>query len=289
LSVLEEALTWGIKNGLNIQILYPEYPIPESYQTLIKNFEHIEIRPLAGSNAADILITKSIDEIKSCDKIPVPVVLHCTISEFLSQYKDIATILTKVPRLNILFDDIPNFTDDKILPYESALTLIAKRLIELYIDDKPVQLNLITDRMMLSEMNNCNAGVDSITIAPNGKFYVCPAFYLSKSESCGNLHDGVKLLNEHLYKIQFAPICRICDAFHCRRCVMLNQQLTLEINTPGRQQCVMSHIERKVAKKLLDEIRRYGEYAPHVSIPEIDYIDPFDKIVNEKRSRQSLL
>jgi fructose 1,6-bisphosphatase len=51
----------------------------------------------------------------------------------------------------------------------------------------------------------------------------------------------------------------------------------------------MSHIERKVAKKLLDEIRRYGEYAPHVSIPEIDYIDPFDKIVNEKRSRQSLL
>jgi CXXX repeat peptide maturase len=283
LSVLKDGLIWGIKNGLNIQILYPEYPLSKSYDDLINEFEHIEIRPLADSKAADIFIAKNIDEIQSYDNISFPVVLHCNISEFLARYTDIAGLLSKVARLNIFFNDIPNFAEDKILPYEQALTSIANKIIELYLIDKPVQFNLITDRTMLSEMNNCNAGVDSITISPDGQLYVCPAFYLSNSKSCGNLRDGVNLLNDQLYKIQYAPICRICDAYHCRRCVMLNQQLTLEINTPGHQQCVMSHIERKVSKKLLDEIRRYGEYASNVSIPEIDYNDPFYKIINRQK------
>ena len=132
-------------------------------------------------------------------------------------------------------------------------------------------------------MNNCNAGVDSITVAPNGNFYICPAFYLSNDRACGNSVDGVNIPNNHLYQIERAPICRECDAYHCRRCVKLNKQLTLEINTPGHQQCVMAHVERKVAKLLLNEIRKYGEYAPNVSIPDIDYNDPFYKIINQRK------
>ncbi len=278
---LKESLIWAVKNGVNIQVLYPKYSLPESYQSLIDEFEHIEIRPLEDSNTADIWVANDIYEINSFDGISSPLVLQLTISDFLSQYKIIAEILPKVPRLNIFFTDVPSFSDNMEQQYEDALTYIANKIVELYLDNNLAQFNLITDRTMLSEMNNCNAGVDTLTVSPDGNFYICPAFYLSNHKPCGGVDEGISIPNRQLYKISHAPICRICDAYHCRRCVKLNKDLTLEVNTPGHQQCVMSHIERKVAKRLLDEIRRYGEYASHVSIPEIDYNDPFDKIVNQ--------
>ena len=167
--------------------------------------------------------------------------------------------------------------------YEEALTFIANKILLLYKDKIPVQFNLITDRTMLSKMNNCNAGVDSITVSPDGNFYICPAFYLSNESPCGKCESDVVIPNKHLLGIKYAPICRECDAFHCRRCVKLNKDLTLEVNTPSHQQCFMTHIERKVSKKLLAEIRKYGAYAPNISIPDIDYNDPFYKIINKTK------
>lgn len=32
--------------------------------------------------------------------------------------------------------------------------------------------------MNITSMINCNAGVTSYALAPNGKFYVCPAFFM---------------------------------------------------------------------------------------------------------------
>jgi CXXX repeat peptide maturase len=281
--VLKDVLIWAIKNGLNIQILFPDYHLPESYQDVISQYEHVAIRHLGASNYADIYVTYSVVEIETSDNISAPIILHTSITDFISNCQDISNILPKLNRLNIVFDDIYAFTDEMSAPYENALTYIADKIIELYRQDKSVQFNLITDRIMLSEMNNCNAGIESITIAPNGQFYVCPAFYISEGKSCGNYQKGVYLANQHLYSLQYAPICRECDAFHCRRCVMLNKQLTFEINTPGHQQCVMAHVERKVSKKLLDEIRRFGTYAPNINIPQLNYNDPFDKILNQSK------
>lgn len=283
LEELDNALVWGIKNGLNIQILFPEYQLPDSYQNLISQYEHTAIRYINDSNPADIYVASCIEEVEPFDNISAPIILHISIADLISSYHLISNLLSKLSRLNIVFDDIQNFTDEMSAPYEDALIYIADKIIELYRQDKMVQLNLITDRVMLSTMNNCNAGIESITLSPNGKFYVCPAFYLSNEKSCGSPQNDILLPNQQLYKIKYAPICRECDAFHCKRCVMLNKQFTFEINTPGHQQCLMSHIERKVSKKLLDEIRHYGTYAPNVSIPQLDYNDPFDKIINQSR------
>lgn len=201
----------------------------------------------------------------------------------MTKYKDITALLYKVSRLNIVFTDVQTFSDDMECKYEKALSYVAYTLVKLYLGNNPTQFNLITDRTMLTEMNNCNAGVDAIAICPDGNFYVCPAFYLSNHKHCGNVRVGINIPNKHLYSISYAPICRQCDAFHCKRCVKLNKQLTNEINTPGHQQCLMAHIERKVAKKFLEEIRKYGEYASNVSIPFIDYNDPFIKIIKRTK------
>ena len=149
---------------------------------------------------------------------------------------------------------------------------------------KNVQLNLLTDRIMLTAMNNCNAGWESIALAPNGKFYACPAFYQTKCQtaidetdvSIGDLHQGVNIKNPQLYKLSHAPLCRNCDAYHCKRCVWLNRKTTFEINTPGHEQCVVAHIERNVSRELLTNIRKHGTFMPEINIKEIDYLDPFE-------------
>lgn len=281
--VLNEVLMWAVKNGLDIQVLYPDYSLPNSYQSIINQYEHIEIRSLSSSQNSDIWVAQDIAEINSFERISAPIVLRISISDFLTQYKDITDLLHKVSRLNVVFTDVPTFSDDMECEYEKALSYAANVLVNLYLCNIPSQFNLITDRTMLTKMNNCNAGVDAIAVCPDGNFYVCPAFYLSNHKHCGNIRVGINIPNKQLYSINYSPICRQCDAFHCRRCVILNKQLTYEINTPGHQQCLMAHIERRVAKKFLEEIRKYGEYASNVSIPALDYNDPFFKIIKQPR------
>ena len=128
-------------------------------------------------------------------------------------------------------------------------------------------------------MNNCNAGEKSITLAPNGKFYTCPAFYYDNiDESIGDVESGLNIKNQKLYKIECAPICRRCDAFQCKRCIWLNRTNTFEVNTPSHEQCVVAHLERNASRKLLQNIRKHGIFLPEQEeIKEIDYLDPFEK------------
>ena len=132
--------------------------------------------------------------------------------------------------------------------------------------------------MMLKEMNNCGAGDTTITLAPNGKFYICPAFYYEdENDSIGDLEYGLDIKNKQLYKLDHAPICRHCDAYQCKRCIWLNHKMTLEVNTPSHEQCAVAHMERNVSRMLLKNIRMHGEFLTETEIKEIDYIDPFDK------------
>ena len=135
------------------------------------------------------------------------------------------------------------------------------------------QFNLLTDRMMLTKANHCNAGVENITLAPNGKFYLCPAFYY------GNPADSIDpqaIPNGQLLRLDHAPQCRHCDAYHCRRCVWLNRKTTLEVNTPSHEQCIVAHTERNASRRLLEAIREKAEFMPEVEIKEINYLDPFE-------------
>ena len=127
-------------------------------------------------------------------------------------------------------------------------------------------------------MKNCGAGDTTITLAPNGNFYICPAFYYDEMEdSVGDVHIGLNIPNQHLYKLENAPICRHCDSYQCKRCIWLNRRMTGEVNTPSHEQCVTSHLERNASRKLLYSIRKHGEFMNGTEIKEIDYLDPFEK------------
>ena len=95
------------------------------------------------------------------------------------------------------------------------------------------------------------------------------------SRSVGDLINGIEIPNQQLLRIENAPLCRICDAYHCNRCIWLNQKLTWDNNTPSRQQCVMAHIERNASRDLSNKLKDAG-FVLENKIKEINYLDPFD-------------
>lgn len=198
---------------------------------------------------------------------------------FFQNYGKLEEALKHTLRIDVVITDIESFKDDDFEKYKSALANLANSIEQMYVDGLSPQLNILTDRMMLREMRNCGAGDTTITLAPNGKFYVCPAFYYEdEADSVGGLEHGLDIKNQQLYKPGHAPICRHCDAWQCKRCVWLNRKTTLEVNTPSHEQCVVAHIERNASRLLLQSIRKHGTFLPEFEeIKEIDYLDPFEK------------
>lgn len=272
---LKQGIRFGMMENLMIQFVYPDYELPTEYAEVIESIDHSKIKPMATD--ADVLV---LNEWKlPTDAEDIPIVLRTSKAELFARYRELEDVLKKCQRLNVVITDVETFTEEDFSTYKDVLTDLAETLKTLYVGGKTPQLNLLTDRMMLKEMNNCGAGDTTITLAPNGKFYVCPAFYYDdEADSIGDLEHGLGIKNKQLYKLEYAPICRKCDAYQCKRCVWLNRNTTLEVNTPGHEQCVVAHLERNVSRELMNDIRKHGTFLPeNEEIKEIDYLDPFDK------------
>lgn len=279
LDTLRKAILFGMKQNLMIQYIYPDDDLPEEYNTLIESIDHVKI-------GCDVRV---------CNGVPASVagknvVLRLTIGEFIAGQYDIAALLPQVERLNICLTDIAAFRDEQAEDYKKALETLNAVLVNLYKKENPTQVNMLTDRLVLTEMHNCEAGIGNITVAPNGKFYLCPAFYYDEqmgvsnrmnhstkdaSRSVGDLDSGLQIPNKQLLELDHAPLCRKCDAYHCHRCIWLNDRLTMDANTPSHQQCVLAHLERNAGRELQQMLAAQGLHTGN-EIPEIDYLDPFD-------------
>lgn len=279
LDTLRKAILFGMKQNLMIQFIYPDYELPAEYNELIETIDHVKI-------GREVKIFNNVPQRIEEDNV----VLRLSVAEFIERQYDIATLLPQAKRLNICLTDVENFKDEQIEDYKRALATLNAVLLNLYKSAKQPQFNLITDRLQLTEMHNCEAGVGNITIAPNGKFYLCPAFYYDEhmgisnrmnhktkdaSRSVGDLEQGIDIPNKQLLQLDHAPLCRICDAYHCNRCIWLNQKLTWDNNTPSHQQCVISHLERNASRDLQMKMQEVG-YRFENEIKEINYLDPFD-------------
>ncbi|MBD5364511.1 MAG: CXXX repeat peptide maturase [Bacteroides sp.] len=278
--LLKKAIFYAMKENLSVQFVYSNADVSDEIAALIGTVDHTDI----GLSDADIVVINDWEDVLANNvSRGISYVIRTGIEDLLSNGDSLKSILSVADRVNIVITDVENFSDHNIMEYQAFLDDLIPTIVNEYKVDHQVQLNLLTDRIMLIGMNNCNAGYESITLAPDGKFYVCPAFYLNNEQSIGDIDNGLDIKNPQLYKIEHAPICRICDAFQCKRCVWLNKRMCREINTPSHQQCIMSHVERTSAKKLLDEFRKFDKsFLSEISIPEVDYLDPFEKIIKQK-------
>lgn len=279
LDTLRKAILFGMKQNLMIQYIYPDYDLPEEYNALIESIDHVKI-------GRDVRVYNGVPASVAGKNV----VLRLTIGEFIAGQYDIAALLPQVERLNICLTDIAAFRDEQAEDYKKALETLNAVLVNLYKKENPTQVNMLTDRLVLTEMHNCEAGIGNITVAPNGKFYLCPAFYYDEqmgisnrmnhstkdaSRSVGDLDSGLQIPNKQLLELDHAPLCRKCDAYHCHRCIWLNDRLTMDANTPSHQQCVLAHLERNAGRELQQMLAAQGLHTGN-EIPEMDYLDPFD-------------
>lgn len=283
LEILEAGISYAMKENLNIQFVYPNYPLPKEYLEAIDSIDHTDIKPASLGDEADVIVMNGFEDVAFEQATSFG--LRLSKQELFNHVADVFTLLNKVERLNVVITDVDNFTDVEFECYSKVLRTLSEEVEKLYVAGKSVQLNLLTDRMMLDKMNNCGAGDVSVTLAPDGKFYVCPAFYLTNEEdgigslhtAIGDLQHGLDIKNPQLYKLDHAPLCRRCDAYQCKRCIWLNRKLTYEVNTPSHEQCVMAHLERNASRELLNAIRKHGTFLPErEEIKEITYLDPFE-------------
>ena len=284
METLKNAIFWAMTENLNVQFVYPDKEIPSAYKAIVETIDHAKN---VGSHCEDKVLTDEADIVvfdgwNDLDTFKCQsgksYVVRTDKADLFDNADVIKSLFPKLDRLVVVITDIDKFQESDFQKYEALLNAMIPIIKEEYGKGHSLHFNLLTDRMFLDKMNNCNAGDETITLAPDGKFYICPAFYLDGSKTVGDPVTGLDIKNRQLYRLDHAPICRKCDAWQCRRCVWLNRKTTLEVNTPGHEQCVVAHIERNASRRLLDEIRTLGEFLPEEEIKEIDYLDPFEII-----------
>lgn len=278
---LKAAIRFGMVENLNIQFVYPKRALPVGYAEIIETIDHTKILPCDASVVYDshIVVFNGVTEIENYKLSKEQIAILRIGRNEIDELPRIFNALNgKCARVNVVITDIDKFTDSEFDSYKATLTQLGNTVKANILAGNNTQLNLLTDRLVLKAMNNCNAGDETVTLMPNGKFYPCAGFYYDNAEEdFGDLTRGLHIKNRQLFKLDYAPICRHCDSYHCRRCAWLNRKTTLEVNTPSHEQCVVAHLERNESGSILQYIKDDFEYNTEVNIPQISYLDPFEE------------
>jgi CXXX repeat peptide maturase len=281
---LRKTVIFALKNNLKINYLYPDFPLPATHKKLIEEADHIKIIPPSQAvsypdaivvlNAGDAGFLQTAAAIDQSN-----IILQVAAAQLPALEAHIRRLMPRHQRINLVLNDIEKYDEKELAEYRIQLGRIAKRFATQAAKYPDRQLNFLTDRLALAQMNNCNAGLTHLTVAPNGKLYLCPAFYHHDAkDTLGEIVNDPRIVNRQLLEVKYAPVCRVCDAFHCRRCVWLNRKLTGEINTPSYQQCISVHLERDASRKLRGMLAGKGFDTARLSeIPELSYLDPFEE------------
>lgn len=296
---LTQIADFALVNNLTLNLIVDKEGLPENFRFILRWNTYIVIAPYEALNAAPRSAADSDSQ-----NSPFDVITFDFESDEWNPGLKIPSVvlkiesrnLAKIPewlhahsldfnRLSLIIKDMDSIKDRQMEGYQSVLDEIKLWLPERE-EIQPLELSFLTDRLILKQPHDCAAGVKHFTIAPDGKVYLCPGFYYqSQSAALCSLAEFIEgkrdFPNKQLFRREYAPICKDCDAFHCKRCLWINQNTTGEINTPSEQQCVCTHRERNAARDLIEPLF----LSEDVSIPAIDYLDPFQKLVEKQQGK----
>lgn len=197
-----------------------------------------------------------------------------------------------INRLNVFITDIEKWKDSDLEEYEIRLLDVVNSIVEIYRRNEVIfQVNILTDRLFLgdNEKRDCAAGRNSVALAPNGKFYVCPGFYFTNPDwSIGTIDDGINEEDRQRYFREKSPMCSSCQATTCNRCLLQAYLATDEVNVPSSNQCRIAYIQANAQKVLSDKLKEVlgDNYMFSANnIPHLNYVDYVaDKIYNDERA-----
>lgn len=197
-----------------------------------------------------------------------------------------------IKRINLFISDMNLWNDSDITLYEDQLHGLCEYVVDLFVERGVfLQINVLSDRIMLekNETRDCAAGINSVALAPNGKFYVCPGFYFTNPDwNIGNLKDGIDFSEKRKYFRGKSAMCLECDANACKRCLLDNKITTGEVNVPSSTQCKISFVEANAQKYFANLLQENNEVL-NIYIPDdikiLKYNDYVSKMIfNDERA-----
>ena len=237
----------------------------------------IEFYEKAKQYYKDVIPVITSTDVKGIEKMQLDnVIFNISADKISDLYSVISILWGKSNRININIFNLDK--DFDIEEYKQQLLKLKTLLVKTVNETKTfnTEINVLTDILLLDKHENCGAGDTSITLAPDEKFYVCPAFFKDeKEESIGTLIDGnILIKNKHLYEQEYFPICQVCDAYHCSKCVYHNKKHTTEVNVSSAIQCQKTWVERNISKMIEDELE--NEFCFAHKLEASDVKDPID-------------
>jgi len=284
---LHEVLSEAEQINKSIIVIYSNKDLPTEYHTLLDRVNHEKIYPfkLIDQFKSGILILneENLSQVSVLQRDSSRnIILRLSQKKIDNLFEIICSLEGTFSKLTLILLEIDKFSQEEICSYKEQLVKIRKKIVKWLSENKTAEISILTDRLLLRHMNNCDAGIRHFTLAPDGNNYVCPAFYFDKNLSSFGLINSENT-NLRLLKIDSSPVCSICDAYHCKRCVYLNKKITEEINIPSQEQCIISHEERNQTKELrADIVSTLKNQTELPVIPEIDYLDPFELLKHKK-------
>ena len=145
-------------------------------------------------------------------------------------------------RINIFVQDIEEMNANDMAMYQIGLDKIISELSKW--SHKPV-INIFNDCYRY-----CEAGVTSLTLAPDGLIYLCPAFYFNqlKHTAVGTIHDDYFSYSApKTAKKESTAIVSEKEAIYSN-CIYNNYICTTELNIPSEQYVRIEKINQNQAK-----------------------------------------
>jgi CXXX repeat peptide maturase len=280
--LLADAVALARRQDLALTFLFGKTRPPARLERLLESVAHSKIVPAALERdypgAIVVLDADAREDFSALhDSLDRNLILRLARPKGAAQL--VETLLGKFRRLSLHFTAVEYFTEADTAIHEEELSRIAKLLAAAYRSGGGPEVNVLSDRLMLKTMRNCGAGVDHLTLAPNGRLYICPGFYHDDETAAVADFDNKKAPDVlPALELRRAPLCSRCDAFHCKRCIYLNAKTTLEFKVPSEQQCAVAHVEREASRRLLVELGQIEPFRRMPRIPELMYRDPLECI-----------
>lgn len=236
----------------------------------------IHIRPVSENmkwvnKSRDIFVFKQND-IKSWKEELANCILIVEAEDISKMGENVIQLMKNVKRINLKFR-YKNAFD--LEAYKYNLNNICNEICSYFINNNAREINILTDRIFLNEMDNCFAGERNFCLAPDGNKYICPAFYYGNEDAIVLDENGKCIGRESMVAFEKAFVCQKCDAYQCNRCVFENKRTTNEFNVPGEFQCKKAHIEREMSRMLLDKLKE-NERCMNKKIDKLKYEEPYD-------------
>jgi CXXX repeat peptide maturase len=183
-----------------------------------------------------------------------------------------------VKKVNIKMINYDKWGKEELIIYEELLNNLSDYIYKNWLIGNYIQIDIITNNLLLDEKAYCMAGVTNFTVSPTGEIYPCSAYYYNKQRLLGSVENQQLNVSETMPQL---IMCNHCSSEFCNKCSYLNEQSTLERLVPFESHCVKANLEARVSYRLKSKIIENDMHLPfdiNTRLLDVEHLDPLIKL-----------